>query len=216
MSYLQARSDLRFMQDFKQDVEELWEVEDEAASQLTSGQRRQLHWQVQAAVQGYAQTIPGYGEVRTRVVRGALRANGIALGLNVPIGVSSLPPPGIPGPRIDLSLFSAVIRDNTYVGVGRQAIVDALDQTTGACEAHLHAEKLKLMNPLHWIKAGLIFVIRIPFILFEASGFDVSKVEDHFIGRAFKLVYILVLIAILVRWFGVTKEELLQAITALL
>jgi hypothetical protein len=53
----------------------------------------------------------------------------------------------------------------------------------------------------------LIFIIRIPFLLIKASGFDVSKVEDHFLAKVFKLTEIAVIVYTLIR-LGLTQQEL--------
>jgi hypothetical protein len=117
-------------------------------------------------------------------------------------------------PIITLSLFRAIICDTSYTGVNRQLIYDALNQTIGECEARVAVEFRRLINPLYWIKEVLVLVIRIPFILIEASGFDVSKVEDHLLAKAFKLLEVVAIIYILIR-LGLTKEQLQQVLMTL-
>lgn len=63
-------------------------------------------------------------------------------------------------------------------------------------------------------KEILVSIIRIPFILIEASGFDVSKAEDRLIAKTFKLLEIVVIIYILIR-LGLTKEQLQQVLMKL-
>ena len=46
-------------------------------------------------------------------------------------------------------------------------------------------------------------------MLIEASGFDISKVEDHFLAKVFKLFEIGIIIYILI-YFGINKEQLSQ------
>jgi len=220
MSYLQAKSDLHFMLEFRQAVLELWRLEDEAVGKsgsLDSFSSRHLRpIEVQEIVQSKARQIPGYQQARESVVKGILRANRIASKLRVPVEIRSFPMPALAGsaPILELSCFDAVIRDISYNGVNRPLVDDALNQTIGECEARVMAEFRHLINPLYWIKELLVFIIRIPFILIEASGFDVSKVEDHLLAKVFKLIEIGAIIYILVR-LGLTKDQLQQALMAL-
>ena len=216
MSYFQAKSDLQFVQEFGNAVMDLWKIEDEAAKSLKPrGLSPPSLSEIRRLSQVEASKRKDYPAVRAQVAQGVPRAKRIADRLGL-LGVyESYPMPAVGGPVISVTLFDAILHDPTYSGVPKQLIVDALNQTLGACQERVPVEFRHLINPVYWLKELLVFIIRIPFMLFEASGFDVSKIEDHFIGRAFKLVYALILIAILVRWFGVTKEELLQAITAL-
>ena len=54
-----------------------------------------------------------------------------------------------------------------------------------------------------------MFVIRIPFLIVQTSGFDVSKVEDHFLSKLFKFIEIIIILYILWR-LGIEKESLRQ------
>lgn len=216
MGYLQARSDLHFMREFAAVVLELWEIETKAAERLTDGQRRYTSPRTRkTTIQWQASKIESNVHVRERVVRGALRANRIARRLGVPIEYTSYPGPAAGGPIIELTLFDATFRDTSHDGVERRFTLDALDQTIGECEANVNAEFWRLINPFCWVKETLILIIRIPFIIIQWSGFDVSKVEDHFLGRVVKLLEIMVLIALLV-WVGLTREELRQVVVAFL
>jgi hypothetical protein len=214
MSYIQARSDLHFMQEFREAILKLWQFEDQAIERLKShgaslSSRDPIPVERQELIQSEASKIQGYRQIREQIVKGVLRANRIASRLRVPAGLVSYPMPAMAGrmPIIDISCFDAIIRDISYQGVGRQEIYDALNQTLGECEARVALELRHLINPLYWIKELLVFIIRIPFLLVEASGFDVGKVEDHFLAKAFKLVEIAVIVYILVR-LGLTQQDL--------
>ena len=216
MSYFQAKEDLEFIHEFAKAVAELWKIEDEAAKSIrppglsppSLGEIRRLS-QVEAGKR------KDYQRVRAQVAQGVLRAKRIADRLGL-LGVyESYPMPAVGGPVIPVTLFDAILYDPTYNGVPRQLIIDALNQTLGASQERVAVEYRHLKNPIYWMKEVLVFIIRIPFIIIEASGFDVSKVEDHFLGRAFKLFEIIVLIAILV-WLGLSKDELRQAVVTFL
>jgi hypothetical protein len=86
-----------------------------------------------------------------------------------------------------------------------QMILDCLNETVGLCEEKVEAEWAHLKNPFYWLKALFTFILRIPFMLIEATGFDVGKVEDHFLAKLFKLIEVIVILLLLVK-FGIGKE----------
>jgi len=132
----------------------------------------------------------------------------IATRFGIPIIFESYPAPAVGGPVIRQGIFSAILQDMSHGGqVTNQMIFDALNQTIGECKAEVASEFKHLINPLYWIKEIIVMIIRIPFIIVQASGFDVSKVEDHFLAKAFKLLEIIVIIYILVR-LGIAKESI--------
>jgi len=209
MSYLQAKSDLKFIKDFKQDVSKLWRIENQTTKKIRDGEFDSDD-EYQTVLQAIASEVEGYTDVRNRVAKGVLCANRIATRLGVPIICQSHPAPAVGGPVIQQSFFSAILRDMTHgAQIDRQMIKDVMNQTIGECEARLSVEKRHLINPLYWIKELVVTMIRIPFMLIEASGFDVSKVEDHFLGRIFKLFEIGIILYVLIK-LGFEKETLQQ------
>jgi hypothetical protein len=206
MSYFQTKSDLKAVLDFRDAVVVLWKIESEAAAQLrhhdfmTPDDRRRAILRESAKVENYQ-------EIRAKVARGTLRASRLARRLGVPIRLQSFPPLAIGGPVIDVDLFQAVLHDNSYGGIDRQLIYDALNQLTGELEAKTAKEFRQLVNPIYWVRELLVLIVRIPFIIIEASGFDVHKIEDHLFGKLFKVLEIAALIYILIR-IGLTPEQL--------
>lgn len=214
MSYFQARSDLKFIKDFKQDVSELWKIEDQTAKKIRDGDFDSYD-EYQTVLQAVSSDVEGYTDVRNGVARGVLRAERIATRLGIPVMCQSYPAPVVGGPVIQQSFFSAILRDMTHGSkIERQMIKDAINQTIGECEARLSIEKRRLVNPLYWIKEIIVAIIRIPFMLIEASGFDVSKVEDHFLGRLFKIFEIGFILYILIK-LGFEKESIQQILMKL-
>jgi len=213
MGYLQARSDLQFIKEFKGAVLRLWEFE-KKASETLHGSYHPLAGEYQTALQSEASEIAGYQQAREQVARGIYRAIRIAQRLGVVIDIKSIPPMAVGGAIVPVNLFYAILKDTSYGGVTQQWIYDAMNQTVGACEARLDVEFRHLINPLYWLKAILVFSIGIPFMLIEASGFDVSKVEDHFLAKLFKLVEVGVIIYVLIR-LGITKDQLQEILIRL-
>jgi hypothetical protein len=108
----------------------------------------------------------------------------------------------------------ATISDNSYGGIERQLILDTMNMIVGACEAHVEAEWKRLKNPLNWFKEGLKFILRIPFMIFEASGFSVSKVEEHLFAKLFKVVEVILIIYILF-YLGLNREGIVETIKSI-
>jgi hypothetical protein len=90
-------------------------------------------------------------------------------------------------PPSDLVDFDSVFRDTS-------------NQIIGNLERKERAELLKLINPVYWLKELIIFLIRLPYSTFAASGFDVERIQDHFIARAMHLLYVVLLLYILLRF----------------
>jgi len=217
MNYIQAKSDLKFMQEFQVLVFQLWELEKQAIESLSDNRKAQISienpmpGELQTIVQGEAFKIKGYQGIRDQITKKLLRANRIANNLDVPIIFESHPMPAFAGraPIVRTSCFDAIIRDNSYQGVTHHFIYDALNQTLGECEEQVEKEFWHLINPLYWVKELLVFIIRIPFMLINASGFAASKVEDHFLAKVFKLIEVIVIIYVLIR-LGISTTEIKQ------
>jgi len=214
VSYFQAKSDLKFIIDFHQSVVELWRIEKEVTENIDFSNYRSKR-DYQTALQAEASKKNGYQEVRRQVAKCVLRAERIASCLRVPIIFESYPAPAVGGPIIEQKVFSAILKDMSHGGlIDKQSIYDILNQTIGECEARMSVEKRRLINPLYWFKELIVAIIRIPFMLIEASGFDVGKVEDHLIGRFFKLLEIGLILYFLLR-LGIENESIQQILIKL-
>ena len=198
MGFFQARSDLRFAIQFRADVHELWKHEAAAAS-AGAGDYAILPAERRQAIQAAASRDAAYRVVREKVARGQLHAIRLARVFGVPCDFTSFPAPAIGGPIVSVNLFQAILYDGSHGGISRQAIEDAMIQLEGVADERVAREKRRMLNPLNWVKEVLVFVIRIPFMLVEASGFDVGKVEDHFLAKLFKLIEIVVIAYVLYR-----------------
>lgn len=198
MGYFEAKSDLQFIREYITEVTQLWRLEDAASGQAntaylwTPRERKQ-------AIQAAAAQSGDYRTVREAVARGQLRAMRLARRHGIPCDFQSFPAPAVGGPILPVNLFQAILFDPSHGGISRQVIYDALIQLEGAAEQNVALERRRLINPVYWLKELLIFTIRIPFLLIEASGFDVGKVEDHFLAKAFKLIEIAAIVYVLYR-----------------
>lgn len=211
MGFLEARSNLKFVTSFRAAVFQLWDYENSASKELKrDGFRSFSHRDVQSAIVATASRMDGYPQAREQVVKDVLRVSKIAQQHGVPYMFQSYPAPAVGGPVISVNIFQAILTDTSHVGFERRIIKDAIDQTIGACEDQLGIEVRRLLNPLYWVKELIVAIIRIPFLLIEASGFDTSKIEDHLFARLFKLLEIIALIYIALYIIGFTKEDLYQ------
>ena len=212
MIYFQAKKDLHFLQQFRAAVLSLWRIEGAAydklrghSPSLSSALLDNNEWQ--RAMRSQANQDNSYQQTRESIARSVLRASRIADHCGVPIHLKSFPAPALGGPVIPVDLFQVILQDNSHGGIDKQIILDAINQTLGESEARVARERGRLINPFYWIKEGLVFIIRIPFMLFNASGFDVTKIEDHFISKVFKLAEVIAIAYILVR-LGMTTEQI--------
>ncbi len=211
MGFLQARSDRDFSINFRDAVFALWNYENQASDALkSSGFHAVSRNDIQNAIASKAAKLEGYGEVRERVAKGILRETRLARRLGVAYEFTSFPAPAVGGPVIPVNLFQAILLDTSHGGISRRVLHDTLDQVVGAAEDQAKLEKRRLFNPFNWIKELIVAIIRIPFMLIDASGFDVHKIEDHLFARLFKLAEIVILVWLSIYFLGLTKEELLN------
>jgi len=145
------------------------------------------------------QDDPAYQQARERVAQGMSRAVRIGRSLGVPVDMRSHPAPAVGGPVIDVNLFEAVLVDGTGRRMNPQWVVDALNRTVGECQEAVRVERLRAWNPFYWLWVAFVFVLRIPFLLLEATGFDVAKIENHLWGRLFKVAEVVGIAYLLAR-----------------
>lgn len=199
MIYFRAKKDARFIKSFREAVFGLWNAEEAARKSLGPRSLVDEDEKVRNDII--------YQKMRELIARDMSRAVSIARRLQVPADLTFYPAPAIGGPVIELHAFEAILHDPTHRGLDRQVIVDDLNRTIGAAEERVSVEFRRLINPLYWLKEGLKLVLRIPFMLIEATGFNVAKIEDHLWGRLFKVAEILLLVYLAAR-FGLDLDLL--------
>lgn len=209
ISYMRAKKDLDQMILFNNAVIALWEIENSAESDLDRFDLRMtlISHEKKEAIIAAANRNPQYQQKRQDVSKLVLKAIRIAARHRIPTEFKSIPPPAVGGAIIPVNVFYSVLNDNSYQGVSKQMVFDALNQTIGACESQIDEEFWKLLNPINWVKELLKWILRIPFMLIELSGFDVEKVEDHFLGKLFKIIEVVVIVWALYG-LGVQRTEL--------
>jgi len=213
VGYFRAKGDLEFMHGFMFTVTRYWTAEQIVNDQIQDINDNQS-WDTDKQRDERETVLMREGQkfddLRVRVAKDTNRAARIARRYGASVDIASYPAPLIGGPIIQTNIFQCILRDVTHGNqVTPQIVVDAINQTIGACEEQIEIEWRHLKNPLYWIKAALIFVLRIPFMIIEATGFDVSKVEDHFLAKLFKLIEVIIIFYVLIR-LGAGKEALVD------
>lgn len=201
MSYWSAKADLTFMKGFQADVTDLWRREDDAANWRPADFRS-------LEEPPDVKDDPDYQKVRERVAKGISRALRVATRLQIPVELVSTPPPVIAGsaPAIRTTMFEAILTDRTYRRIPRQEIEDDLNRTVGACEDEVRVERRHVLNPAWWLWTAFIFILRIPFIVLKAAGFNTEKFEDELWAKLLKVGEV-VLIAYLLARLGLNQAS---------
>lgn len=217
MAYWQAKKDLAFINAFRNTVVSFWTSEDEIQRVIDeSSVNYRLSGQLQPATASLRQQNQG---IREQLAKDIIRANRLALRRGVPIVITSTPPPAVGGYRINFYLFDAILRDPSHGavigrGIERQQIFDTINTTIGACEDQVETEWKHLINPLYWIKAAFVFILRIPANLISLAGFNVEKFEEHFWGKAINLIWIFFVIGVLLL-LGLSRTQVAGVIKKL-
>ncbi|MGB8656298.1 MAG: hypothetical protein WCE90_00755 [Candidatus Zixiibacteriota bacterium] len=214
MGYWKAKRELNLMNEFRAQVLKLWEIENSVLKELPETVTI-FKDERESAILHESSKNPNYQTIREWISKNVLEVCRIARKRGAPVDLQSVPPPAVGGAIVPVNLFYAVLKDTSHGGVSKQWIYDTINNTIGACEKTVKREYRNLFNPFHWLGSLLVFILRIPFMIIAASGFSVEKVEDHFWGKLFKLIEIIVILYILFK-LGFSRSELRDFISRLL
>ena len=208
MIYFSTKRDLLFLKEFRQRADGLWGLEAEVDRSL--GRSAMLsEREYREAILDEA-TATGNGKaLREQLAKDIPRAIRIARKNAVPVDWKSYPPPITGGAIITVNALRAILQDTSYGGIEPSEIRDIINMTIGTAEERLRTEFFHLINPFYWLLEFVIFALRIPFYLVSATGFDVSKIEDHFLAKLFKLVEMIVIVYVLL-WLGLEKTDIAE------
>lgn len=143
-----------------------------------------------------------YGNLRRQFARMIPRANDICDGHSIAWYRNGRAAPMEGGLTFEGSIFDLVLdRPSDIMDIDTD-IRDTINRCIGALEVKATREFRQLINPLYWLRRLLIFIIRLPYMLIEVSGFDVAKIQDHFLGKLAQLIYVILLVLFLI-WLGV-------------
>lgn len=209
MNYLNAKSDLNFIKNFSVSVSKLWSIEDIASKKVKGSYLFDDDYNFSIVKEASKDCY--YQENRSIVAKSILRATKIANFYRIPIHLNSFPPPAVGGPVIPINLFEVILYDNSYGGVDKQMILDAINKTIGACDDRVRIEFFHLINPFFWLRELLVFVLRIPYVILSTTGFNVSKIEESIWGKLSKAIFLIIIFIVLLK-LGFNKDELKEVL----
>lgn len=140
-----------------------------------------------------------YQELRESIARKIPSIINISSSLGVSAILNSYPPVAIGGPVIQVNIYESILQDDSHGHITEQRKRDTLNNLIGELEIKIDFEYWKVINPFFWLGLLLTKVLRIPFWLMSKTGFEISKLEDHFLGKIFKLIEIAVLLYLSLR-----------------
>lgn len=70
-----------------------------------------------------------------------------------------------------------------------QRAFDCIDMAIGAYERERQKLLRKSFNPLYWLGLLIVWVLRLPFKLLGAAGFNSARVEESVFGKTLKLIW---------------------------
>jgi hypothetical protein len=212
-----AKDDLAFMQDFTEAIERYYEDRALEGELEDEDNYPVMMTQEQAEVIGreLRRARANVQDLRTRLLRDTPRATRIATRVGSHLITVSAPPPiNYHLPTVYQNKFQAIFHDSTYgQQVRPENVLDCANETIGLLEEQVESEIKKLKNPLHWIWMLIVFIIRLPYNFVKLSGFDVDKLQDHFFGKffgvLFQILWIVFLVGLLL-YLGVGKEKIAE------
>ena len=210
MGYLEARANLLFLEEYRAQLLEFWALEDASSKDLRPALRLD-HRERQQQIAHIANSTE-YIKLREYIAKNNLRVVRIAHKLGIATRGQSFPPPAVGGVVVNFDMFEVILTDNTWGGITRNTIYDKLQAIMGAAEQRKSLELRRMINPLYWISSISLIVLRTPFVIVQATGFNVEKFEDHFFGKFAKLLLLVAILFLLIKYFGFSKEELLDAV----
>ena len=93
-----------------------------------------------------------------------------------------------------------------------QNAVDLIERAIGVYQSDRMAAIRRTINPFWWLFRGLLWSVRIPFILLGAMGYDAARMERSNAGKNVKLLLaisaLLLTILKLMGWLPAAKAQL--------
>jgi hypothetical protein len=146
-----------------------------------------------------------YTSLRESIARKTPNIIHISRRAGIPSILQSYPAPAVGGPVIPVDIYESILQDDSHGVIPNQRKMDTLNKLIGQLEGKIYFEFKKIINPLFWFGLGLEKILRIPFWLLSKTGFKIGKIEDHLLGKVFKLIEIIVLFYVSLK-LGVPDE----------
>lgn len=108
------------------------------------------------------------------------------------IGISTIRITGRGGHISEVCIFSSSLEDLGYTETRWPTRFDTLNKMIGILKVTRWTSFIQIFNP----KTCLTRVLKIPFFLLKATGFNVDKIEDSVWGHFFKLLFFIGLVVV--------------------
>jgi len=182
--YFQIKNDLEVVKSFLPVVQEYW-----LAEQPLDNSRNDND----------AELLTRYQYLRETIARRIPSIIHISRRAGIPDVLHSYPAPAVGGPVIPVNIYQSILQDDSHGVIPNQRKLDTINTLIGQLEGKIDFEFKKVINPFYWLGFSIEKILRIPFWLLSKTGFEISKIEDHFLGKTFKLVEVVVLLYISLR-----------------
>jgi len=106
----------------------------------------------------------------------------------IPLSVFYQPPPRIGGYSQTVDVIVNIFGLWEFQ-ISPELVFDSVDRGIGAYERACEKLFRKIFNPFYWLGMLVVWVLRLPFKLLGAAGFDAARAEESLFGKAFKLFW---------------------------
>jgi len=208
MIYFETKSDISSMQGVLKLFEEIRAIEKDVREELREEGASYLspHGMFKHIREEAAKRNDRYSELRQDFARMIPHVNQICEAHSIACHRSGRAAPMEGGLPFEGSIFDMVLNRPSDMFDLDNDVRDTVNKCLGAQKEQLSKELRQLINPIHWASRLLIFLIQLPYKLIEISGFNVEKIQDHFLGKFAQLLYVIALILFLL-WLGVESIQ---------
>jgi hypothetical protein len=183
--YFDTIKDKKRVEEFLPLAVEFWEFE----KKMGNSRRNRIEERV----------LEHYKKLRKNIARKTPQIIHISRRAGIPDVLHSYPAPAVGGPVIPVNIYESILNDDSHGHIPNQRKLDTLNKLIGQLDGKIEFEFRKVINPFFWFGLLIEKIVRTPFWLLSKTGFEISKIEDHFLGKLFKLIEILALLYISLR-----------------
>ena len=213
MLFFSARADLKFMHLLLNRFEELRRFEDKTYKELDAEGATYLssYGMLKHVREQAIERYPDYSELRKKYTRMITRATRICEEHSVKFFMKGRAAGLEGGTPFEGSVYELVLNcPSTLTDIDNE-VRDTTNKVIGSLEHKVQKEGMQIINPFFWIKEIAVWIVRLPYTLIKISGFDVDKVQEHFMGKVAHLIYVILLILFLL-WIGAESLNDLKSI----
>jgi len=108
------------------------------------------------------------------------------------------------GRRVRINIIKAIFRDNVVrkFSLDDKAPLKVLEAGILKYRQLLWIQKLQLFNPLFWLFHFILFLARVPILVFRKAGYDTSHAESLTSVRLYLILFQIACYYLLAEWSG--------------